>query len=154
MAPRISLPARPIASTVLDQSPDVNAARSSATSAWSSVAIALFSLQECVPAPLKNPLDLVPTFINGSDLLEFCVLPVGSEYKHPFGIAENRYVRIVSDKDHLPCPFNRLKRADDCLVDECVIEVVFGLINKQRAFALRKEDRQNRGTALSRGQVS
>ena len=81
------------------------------------------------------------------------MLAVGGEYENALGLAKDRYVRIVRDKDYLTASLNCLQRSNDSVVNESVVEIVFRLINQQGSFTLSQQDRQDRRASLPRREV-
>ena len=81
------------------------------------------------------------------------MLTVGGEYENALGFPKDRYVRIVCDKDYLARALNCLQRPDDRFIHKGVVEIIFRLIDQQRALALGQQDRQDRGASLSGRQV-
>ena len=59
----------------------------------------------------------------------------------------------MGDEDHLATALDSLQGLDDRVVHERIVEIVFGLIDQKRPFALRQQDRQDRGAPLAGRQL-
>lgn len=55
----------------------------------------------------------------------------------------------MRDQNQLSRRLDSPQSLNDGVVDESIVEVVFGLIDQQRVLALQKQDRQNRRTLLA-----
>ena len=142
---RIWVSARATAPSTTDQFGDSRAPNNSG----SSVAIAFFSQEKCFAAPFEDIFDLLFAFIHTADLFQNGVLPVGGEDEDALRLSQNRDVRVMGHKDDLASAFDRLECSHDGLEDEGVIEVVFRLIDQERALTLGQQDGEDGGASLA-----
>ncbi|MNJ02777.1 hypothetical protein D3C73_1628560 [compost metagenome] len=56
------------------------------------------------------------------------------------GIGVYHDVSVVRDNDHLPTNLDPLERGDHEVVNELVVEVIFGLVKQQRIIAELQND--------------
>src|SRR5258705_10235726 len=153
IAVRIQISAADIASRTADQSGESSATRNARSSDNSSMSISSLSPKKGFTTAFQDPLDLNLALVNGASFLQSGVLPVGGKHEHSLCLAEHWDVWIVGDEDHLAAAFDTLQRLDDRVEDKCIVKIVFGLIDQKGPFALRQQDRQDRGAPLARRQL-
>lgn len=144
--------ARATPSRAVDQSCESSARRMASRDFPSSVPIVRLALKEGFATSLRIR-SISSLHCLHTDLPHGSMLAIGREHKHAFGFAQDGNVGIVSDEDHLATPFDSAQGTHDCVVDERVVKVVFGLVNQQGALALSQQDWEDGRAPLARGQL-
>jgi len=52
--------------------------------------------------------------------------------KDQLGIADHRIIRVVGNENHLPSFLDRAQRGHNAGKDECIVEIILGLVDYQR----------------------
>jgi hypothetical protein len=112
---------------------------------------AAVALLEGVPPSLHDLADLVSyvLVLQASFALPLRRSPTGGQSDNQFGVTVDHDVRVMGDDDNLPTAFNLSELADNQLIDQVVVEIIFGLIHKQRFLPIREKEGQQGRCSLA-----